>query len=70
MQRPERKALPAAFVERARLGENVLAIEVNEGLDLAVDCLDAREAGPRIVLSGKRAACEFGRGFACGQAYE
>src|SRR5919204_6670086 len=44
VQPPERMALEAAFVEFARLGKRMLAVEMGEGLDLAVACLDALEA--------------------------
>jgi hypothetical protein len=56
VQRPERMALEAAFVEFARLGKRMVAVEMGEGLDLAVERLDALEAGAGVVRSRDRAA--------------
>ena len=63
MQRSDRPALRAALVERARLSEHVLAIEMHECLDLAVDRVNALEAGARIILGRNRAAGDFRGGL-------
>ena len=51
MQLPERVALGAPLVKRPRLREHMLAIEMRERLDLAVERLDTRETGARIGLA-------------------
>ena len=56
VQRAEPMALKAALVEFARLGKRMLAVEMGEGLDLAVERFDAFEAGAGIVLGRDRAA--------------
>ena len=57
VQRAERVAQRAALVERARLRQHMLAVEMSERPDLAVERVDAIEAGAGIVLgrSGQRA---------------
>ena len=70
MQRPDRMPLRAALIERARLREHVLAIEMGECLDLALDRVDARETGAGIVLGRDRTAGDFRRHLARGQRHE
>src|SRR3954451_16534299 len=70
VQPTERVALHAALVERPRLREHMLAIEMRERLDLAVERLDARETGARIGLGGNRAGGDFGGGLARGQRHK
>ena len=60
VQRPHRLAVGAGFVERARLAAGVLRIEKGPGLDVAVDLLDAGEAGFRYLLGGNGAVTQRG----------
>src|ERR1700739_4731927 len=50
VQRPERVALRAPLVEPAGLGQRMLAVEMDERLDLAINRFNAVEAGARIIL--------------------
>ena len=70
VQRTERVALHAALVERARLREHMLAIEMGERPDLAVERFDARETGAGIGLGGNRAGGDFGGSLARGQRHK
>src|SRR5258706_428330 len=70
VQRSERLALRAALVERARLRERVLAVEMGECLDLAVEGFDAVETGADIILGRNGAAGDFRRGLGRGQLDE
>src|SRR6185436_582407 len=70
VKRTERVALHSALVEHPRLREHMLAIEMRERLDLAVERLDARETGARIGLGGNRAGGDFGGSLACGQCHK
>src|SRR5262249_14708165 len=56
VQRAEGVALRAALVERARLRERVLAVEMDERLDLAVEGFNAVEAGADILRGRTGAA--------------
>ena len=73
VQRSERVALRAALVERARLRERVLAVEMDERFDLAINRFNAVEAGARIILGRNGTAGDFrssggrGRSFASGR---
>ena len=67
VQRPDRVALRAALVERARLRERVLAVEMDERLDLAVEGFDAVETGADIILGRNGAAGDFRCGLGRGQ---
>jgi len=67
VQRADRVSLRAALVERARLRERVLAVEMGECLDLAVEGFDAVEAGAGIFLGRNGAAGDFRCGLACSQ---
>jgi hypothetical protein len=66
VQRAEGVALRAALVERARLRERVLAVEVDERFDLAVESFDAVETSADIILGRNSATgdfrCSLGRG--------
>src|SRR3954468_22824885 len=55
VQRTERMALQAALDARPRLREHILAIEMRERLDLAVERFDARETLGGIGLGRNRA---------------
>ena len=70
MQRTERATLAAPSVERARLCDDVLAIEMHEGVDFAVDGVDAVETGAGVVLGRERAPGHLGSGLARGQCRE
>jgi hypothetical protein len=70
VQRPDASAVGLVAVERARLGQCMLAIDVDEGLDIGLDRRDAPEAGARVLLGRQRAARDFGsnlRGRQCGR---
>src|SRR5262249_58251712 len=56
VQRAEGVALRAALVERARLRERVLAVEMDERFDLAVESFDAVETSAGIILGRNGAA--------------
>ena len=64
---PMRPPLGLVTVERARLRQRMLGIEMDEGLHVAFDRRDPVQAGARIVLGRHRAARDFGSGFGCGQ---
>src|SRR5262249_55684799 len=66
-QRAEGVALRAALVERARLRERVLAVEMDERFDLAVESFDAVETSAGIILGRNGAAGDFRCGLGCGQ---
>src|SRR3954469_19017984 len=70
VQPTERVALHAALVERPRLRKHMLAIEMRERLDLAVERFDARETGAGIGLGGNRAGGDFGGSLARGQRHK
>ena len=61
---PMRPPSRLVAVERARLRQRMLGIEMGEGLHLAFDRRDAVEAGARVFLGRDRAARDCGRGFA------
>ncbi len=60
-------ALRAALVERARLREHMVAIEMDERFDLAVELRDAVETGAGILLGRNRAARDFRGSLGRGQ---
>jgi len=70
VQRAKRVAQRAALVERACLRQHVLAVEMNERPDLAVERLDAGEAGAGIVLGRNRPAGDFRGGVGRGQRHK
>src|SRR5262249_39111471 len=63
VQRADRVALRAALIERARLRECMLTVEMGKRLDLAVEGLDAVETGADIILGRNGAAGDFRRGL-------
>ena len=62
MEHPDRLAVAAPLVQRARLHQRVLTVEMHESLHLTVDCLDPLEAGRDVFF---RAQMPFGNRF-CG----
>ena len=63
MQRADAPAIGLVAVERARLRQRVLGIEMGEGLDVVFDRRDPVETGAGIFLGRHRAACDFGCGL-------
>ena len=53
MQRPDRLPVAAALVERARLRQRFIRIEMREGVHLAVDGCDPFETGADIFLGAR-----------------
>ena len=58
MQRAQRLAIAPALVERLGLPQGFLAVEMDEGVDLAVDRLDAIEAGLDVFGRAQFAASD------------
>ena len=61
---PVRSPLALRAIERTRLRQRVLRIEMGESLDFALDSRDPLEAGARIVFGRNRAARDFGEACA------
>ena len=65
VQWPDRLAVAAQFVERLSLGDDMLGIDVGEGLHRAVDGFDALKARAGVLFRRKRPvgdlACRLGR---------
>ena len=70
MQRSDRAALRPLLIERARLRERMVAVEVSECFDLAIEGFNALEAGAGIILGRNRTAGDFRCGLACSQMDE
>ena len=70
VQRAERVAQHTALVEHARLRKHMLAIEMGERSDLAVERFDASETGAGIGLGRNRAARNFRGSLARGQRHK
>jgi hypothetical protein len=60
-------AIRAPLVEAARLGERMVAVEMGERSDLAIERRNALEAGAGIFLGGNRAATDFRCRLGCSQ---
>ena len=77
VQRTDRQPIAATLVERARLRERVVTVEMDEGVDLVVERRDAIEAGTDILGRRYRALrdllgrlrCGEGRRIAVGQSF-
>ena len=63
VQRTQRHAPALALVERARLRDGMVGIEMGEGADFRIDRGDTVEAGAGIFLGRDRAARDFGYGM-------
>ena len=59
VQRPGALATGLAAIERTRLRQRVLRIQMDESVDFALDSRNPLQAGARIVLGGNRAARDF-----------
>src|SRR5262245_6514835 len=63
VQRTEAPAFRLVAVERARLRQRMLGIEVGERLDFALAGRNPVEAGARVFLRGDGAPCDLGDGL-------
>ena len=68
MQRADRLPVAAALVERARLAQRLVRIEMHEGVHLVVDRCDPFETGADIVFGAHVAAGDPLGGFDGGQS--